>query len=153
MRDGLSLKVIHTPGHSRGSISLWLPEEKALFSADAVPIAGDMPIYDDILESVLSIERLKAMEGIELLLASWDDPRRGERAYQVLDEGLRYLQHIHETVLKAAGDPGDLDSTELCRRVMKELGMPDVMANPLIARSFQASLKLSLYPRTEPWKS
>ncbi|RQW78421.1 MAG: MBL fold metallo-hydrolase, partial [Methanothrix sp.] len=45
---GLKVHVIHTPGHSSGSISLWLPEEGALFTADAVPIPGDMPIFDDI---------------------------------------------------------------------------------------------------------
>lgn len=140
--DGLSLEVIHTPGHSRGSISLWLPEKKALFSADAVPIPGNMPIYEDILQSVMSIKRLRAIKGIELLLSSWDDPRKGERAYQALDDGLRYLQHIHETVLKAAGDSNDPDSMELCRRIMKELGMPEVMANPLVAQSFMASLNV-----------
>lgn len=137
---GLRLRVIHTPGHSRGSISLWLPEEKALFSADAVPLAGDMPIYEDILESVLSIKRMKALEGIELLLASWDDPRMGESAYQVLEEGLKYLQLIHEAVLKVGGDSCGLDSMELCRRILRELGMPETIANPLIARSFQASM-------------
>jgi hydroxyacylglutathione hydrolase len=137
---GMSLRVVHTPGHSRGSISLWLPEEKALFSADAVPLAGDMPIYEDLLESVMSIKRLKAIIGIEFLLASWDDPRMDERAYQVMDEGLRYLQRIHEAVSKVGkGSPG-LDSMELCRRVLRELGMPETIANPLIARSFQASM-------------
>lgn len=137
---GLSLRVVHTPGHSRGSISFWLPEERALFSADAVPLAGDMPIYEDILESVLSIKRMKALEGIELLLASWDDPRMGERAYHVLEEGLKYLQLIHEAVIKVGGDSRDLDSMELCRWVLRELGMPETIANPLIARSFQASM-------------
>lgn len=147
---GLSLRVIHTPGHSRGSISLWLPEEKTLFSADAVPIAGDMPIYEDILESVLSIKRLKALEGIELLLASWDDPRMGERAYHVLEVGLKYLQLIHEAVIKVGGDSHNLDSMELCRRVLRELGMPETIANPLIARSFQASMAVK-GNRALPW--
>jgi hydroxyacylglutathione hydrolase len=136
----LTLKVIHTPGHSKGSISLWLQEERALFSADAVPISGDLPIYEDILESARSIKRLRAMEGIEYLLASWDDPRNCEHAYKIMDEGLRYLQSIHEAVLKTAKRSGDLDSMELCRRVLKELGMPETIASPLVARSFQASI-------------
>jgi hypothetical protein len=32
---------------------------------------------------------------------------------------------------------------ELCRRVLAELGLPLAMANPLVAGSFQSSLKLS----------
>ncbi len=140
LEKGLSLKVIHTPGHSKGSISLWLPEEKALFSADAVPIVGDLPIYEDVLESARSIKKLRALEGIEFLLASWDDPRRREIAYQIMDGGLRYLQRIHEAVRKVEGDSSDLEPMELCRRVLKELGMPETIANPLVARSFQSNL-------------
>lgn len=138
--NDLTLKVIHTPGHSKGSISLWLKSEKALFSADAVPISGDLPIYEDILESARSIMRLRALEGIEILLASWDDPRKGKRAYEIMDEGLKYLQQIHDAVLKIAKESRDLEPVDLCRRVLKELGMPETIANPLVARSFQANL-------------
>ena len=63
-----------------------------------------------------------------------------------MDEGLEYLQSIHNAVLKVAGDRGPdagLDSMELCRRVLAELGLPAAMANPLVAGSFQSSLKLS----------
>jgi len=137
---GLSLNVVHTPGHSKGSISLWLPEERALFSADAVPISGDLPIYEDIFESAGSIKRLRRLPGIEFLLASWDDPRRGEQAYEIMDEGLRYLQRIHAAVLKIAEESRDLEPMELCRRTLKELGMPETIANPLVAGSFKASL-------------
>ncbi len=140
LEKGLSLKVIHTPGHSKGSISLLLPEEMALFSADAVPIVGDLPIYDDVLESARSIKRLMALDGIEFLLASWDDPRRGNEAYRIMDGGLGYLKRIHKAVKKIGGESHDMEPMELCSRVLKELGMPETIANPLVARSFQASL-------------
>ena len=139
--DGLRLKVIHTPGHSKGSISMWLSEEGVLFSGDAIPLAGEMPIYDDPLASVRSIKRLKAIEGIEVLLAAWDQPREGDQAYKIMDESLRYLQRIHETVIKIAGEQPSLDSMELCKRVLKDVGLPESIANPMIARSFQANLK------------
>lgn len=32
----VKLTVIHTPGHTQGSISLWVPEEKKLFSGDTL---------------------------------------------------------------------------------------------------------------------
>ncbi len=142
--DGLSLQVMHTPGHSSGSICLWLSEGGALFSADAVPIPGDMPIYQDILASVQSIQRLKSISGIKLLLSAWDEPRLDGEAYGVMDRGLAYLQRIHSAVLKVAGGAkpdAQLDPMDLCRRALAELGLPGAMANPLVARSFQASLE------------
>lgn len=154
----LCLDVLHTPGHSKGSLSLWLPEEGLLFSADAVPVPGEMPIFDDLAASIASIERLKAMavQGISALLAAWDEPRRDESARRAMDEGIGYLRRIQEAALKVASadtrldlaldphrrsdlaDPADL--MRLCRLVLKDLGLPETMANPLVARSIQATL-------------
>jgi glyoxylase-like metal-dependent hydrolase (beta-lactamase superfamily II) len=144
LEGGPALRVMHTPGHSPGSLSLWLAEEGALFTADAVPIAGDMPIYQDILASVRSVQRLASIPQIKLLLAAWDEPHPGNEAYRIMDDGLQYLQRIHSSVLKVAGENPALreqDSMQLCRRVLVELGLPPVMANPLVASSFQDSLR------------
>ena len=144
--DYVSMQVLHTPGHSSGSICLWLPEVGALFSADAVPVPGSMPIYQDILASVRSIQRLKSMQGIKFLLSAWDEPRLDGVAYRVMDESLAYLQSIHNAVLKVArarGPDAGQDSMQFCSRVLAELGLPAAMANPLVAGSFQSSLKLS----------
>ncbi|MDQ1261555.1 MAG: Hydroxyacylglutathione hydrolase [Euryarchaeota archaeon] len=140
----LALRVMHTPGHSPGSLSLWLAEDGVLFTADAVSIAGDMPIYQDILESVRSVQRLTSIPEIKLLLAAWDDPRLGSEAYRIMKEGLQYLQRIHSSVLKVAEENTEmveLDPMQLCQRVLVELGLPLAMANPLVAASFQASLR------------
>ncbi|MGV8176042.1 MAG: MBL fold metallo-hydrolase [Methanothrix sp.] len=137
--DGLCLSVLHTPGHSPGSISLWLAKEAALFSADAIPVAGDMPIYVDILASVQSIRRLSSIPGIKHLFSAWDDPRSGKEAYRVMDESLKYLQRIHSSVLHEVRQDPRLDTMKLCRRVLAYLGLPETMANPLVARSLQAS--------------
>lgn len=145
---GLRLEVIHTPGHSEGSVSLWLPKEGALFSGDAIPLPGEMPIYDDPLASVKSIKKLRAIVGIKVLLSAWDQPREGVQTYLIMDESLRYLQRIHEAVIKISSeqisrDQPTLDSMELTKRVLNELGLPEMMANPMVVRSFQANLKVS----------
>ena len=141
LESGLTLQVLHTPGHSPGSISLWLAEDGALFSGDAVPIAGDMPIYQDILESVRSIEKLASIPEIKLLLAAWDEPRSGSEAYRIMDEGLQYLQRIHSSVLKVAGANPRHQSHGAMPATLEQLGLPQIMANPLVAASFQASLR------------
>jgi glyoxylase-like metal-dependent hydrolase (beta-lactamase superfamily II) len=66
--DGLRLEVIHTPGHSGDSISLLLPEDGVLFSGDAIPLAGSIPVYEDALALAKSIEKLRSVEGIKVLL-------------------------------------------------------------------------------------
>lgn len=146
LEGGPSLEVVHTPGHSKGSISLFLREVGALFSGDAIPMVRDLPIYEDPVASVKSIKKLLAIEGIDLLLQSWDDPRKGREAYQLMEAGLRHLARIHEAVLRA--DAYDIDvesiegSMELCRLVFRALGLPEAAANPLVARSFVANWKL-----------
>ena len=142
--DNLRLEVLHTPGHSNGSISLVLHEDQALFSGDAIPLAGDLPIYDDVLASVKSIKKLKSIDGVKVLLSSWDEPHEGDQVYQQMDDGLRYLQRIHEAVINVAGDDLSLISNEaeLCKRVLVELGFPEQAANPIVARSFKANVKV-----------
>ena len=146
------LRVLHTPGHSCGSISLWIAKEGALITADAIAIAGEMPIYQDIMASVRSVQRLAAIPEIRLLLAAWDEPRHGEDAYRIMDEGLRYLQRIHSSVLRAAREEPALaerDFMQLSLKVLDELGLPQFMANPLVAASFRASLRRDVRDRSD----
>jgi len=136
---GLPATVLHTPGHSDGSISLWFPAQGALIAGDAVPRPGEMPIYDDVIAAARSIARLWRLPGIEFLLSSWDEPRRGEAAREALEEGLQYIVYLHEVVRKVA-KAGPLDPIELCRRVVEQIGLPPAAINPLTARTFLAHL-------------
>ena len=135
------MQVFYTPGHSAGSISLFLHNEGALFSGDAIPVAGDLPVYDDAVLSVRSVKNLKAIRGIQVLLSSWDEPRRGDDAYRQMDLALNYLQHIHEVVLDNAG-VGNPDLMELTIKSSNALGLPPQAVNPLLARTFAANLRV-----------
>jgi hydroxyacylglutathione hydrolase len=75
MVDDMAFQVIHTPGHSPGSICLYWPEMKALFSGDVVFNQGigrvDLPGGDgEALKQ--SIERLTRLE-VEYLLPGHGD--------------------------------------------------------------------------------
>jgi glyoxylase-like metal-dependent hydrolase (beta-lactamase superfamily II) len=146
---GIEARVIYTPGHSPGSVSLWIPEEGALITADAVPVPGDPPIYEDFRQSAASIKRLMAIDGIRFLLSSWDEPREGEQAYMALENGLLYLQRIQQAVLRAVAAGSSLDPMQLCGPVMEELGIVGGAPNPLVARSLQSHL-LALEQRDSP---
>lgn len=135
------LRVLHTPGHSKGSISLVMHSEGALFCGDAVPVAGDLPVYDDAVASVQSVKRLRALHGIRTLLSAWDEPRRDARAYLQMDRALLYLQKIHETVI-ATDDDDLIELMELTRKVAGQIGLPPQAVNPLLARTFAANLRV-----------
>jgi hydroxyacylglutathione hydrolase len=140
--DGeLSLEVLHTPGHSAGSISLLLRGDQALFCGDAIPVPGDMPIWDDFAASVRSVQRLQGIAGLRALLSSWNVPREGEAIRHAMEQGLAYLERMREVVGRVASRDGPLEPMDLCRRVVAELGLPSFAANPLVARSFAAVLK------------
>jgi hydroxyacylglutathione hydrolase len=133
------LLVFHTPGHSKGSISLFLHSESALFCGDAVPVAGDLPVYEDAAASVQSVKKLRRLKGIRVLLSSWDEPRSGDAAYQQMDKALDYLQKIHTAVLSSATDGSD-DLMALTRKTAATLLLPPQAVTPLMARTFSANL-------------
>ncbi len=137
---GMMLEVIHTPGHSEGSIALFLRSERTLISGDALPLPDALPIYDDYPASVRSIESLTALEGVDLLLSSWDDPRRGKEIRDLLDASLHYLHKVNDSVERAAEAHGN-DAMDLCRAVVADLGLPPAAATPHLPRTFQANLR------------
>lgn len=139
---GLKLQVFHTPGHSGGSISILLLGYMALFTGDAIPVPGEMPVYEDVTASVASIKKLKAIPDVRHLLSSWDDPRKGDEVYKRMDDGLHYLQRIHEAVIRCSGKMSGTDMMELSKCALGELGLPPEFANPIVAKSFASHLKV-----------
>ena len=73
--NGLQLHVLHTPGHSPGSVSLYWPEQKALFTGDLVFKEGigrtDLPGGDGELLK----KSIKRLAGLEI---EWVLPGHGE---------------------------------------------------------------------------
>jgi hydroxyacylglutathione hydrolase len=132
--------VMHTPGHAAGSISLFLQGEGALFSGDAIPVSGDLPVYDDAGKSVRSVRLLRSVQGVRHLLSAWDEPRNGEEVYRQMDQALEYLQKIHVAVLASVGN-GDLDLQDVTRKTAAVLGLPPQAVGPLLARTFAANLR------------
>lgn len=131
-----SVNFIHTPGHSPGSISLYFPNEKALFSGDAIPLKDDIPNYDSYSLTLSSLEKLEKLTGIEWLLSSWSDPISDKVSInRLFDEGKAYLQLLDAAVKKYYFNTTDA-TMETCQRVIDELKLPSVYVNPLSHRAF-----------------
>ncbi len=140
---GLILKVVHTPGHSNGSASFLLPADGALFSGDAIPPVGGLPIYADVLAAVKSIRKLREIPGLKALFSSCHDPIQGEKVYQVMDEILAYIQKIHDLVRQEKAQFPVLHSKELTIRVLKGLALPESLLTPIVITTIEAHLKES----------
>ena len=137
--NGRTLRIIHTPGHSTDSVCLFWKPEGVLFTGDAIPIAGERPLYEDIFSLINSVQRLKEMEGIKILCQAWSDPQKGDRVYEVLDEALGYMQHLHKKIIKEKAAFASLDTDKLCAQILDNLGFPKV---PNVINSVKAHLQL-----------
>ncbi|MFQ6020142.1 MAG: MBL fold metallo-hydrolase [Dehalococcoidia bacterium] len=101
----LTLEVIHTPGHTLGSICLYLPEERALFSGDTVlgegPTVVSPPPYGDMALYMQSLERLKGYE-VSLLLPGHGPPL--PEPGPVIQELIEHRLQREEEVLRRLGE-------------------------------------------------
>jgi glyoxylase-like metal-dependent hydrolase (beta-lactamase superfamily II) len=90
----LELQIVHTPGHTLGSVCIYMPQEKALFTGDTAiglgtvaispPPHGDMGLY------VQSLERLKTLDCAVML------PGHGEAVHNVPAKLQEIIDHRME---------------------------------------------------------
>ena len=134
-------KTIHTPGHSKGSISLLFEDSKSLFTADTLIYPGDLPIYEDISACFRSIKMLQEIDNVENLFSSWETPIQGQdNISKRMAESIAYLERIHSAVVNNSSINKQLSIMELCQNVVSELGLPPFAAMPLVAKAFSSSL-------------
>ena len=59
---GVETKVIHTPGHTKGHVCFYMPEENALFSGDTLFYLGCGRVFEGSMEQMWSsLAKLKAL--------------------------------------------------------------------------------------------
>lgn len=146
--EDLTFRVLHTPGHSAGSICLLSEENGILFSGDLVPQPNSMPIYEDVVALANSLVRIAEIKNLTALYSSWEEPLFDKVAVDAVHSGMRYLMTVHTTVLKILSESGHASPLDLCRRCVRMLGLPPFAVNPLVLRSFlahkEAAARISL---------
>ncbi len=117
--DGISLKAMDTPGHSHGSQCFLLPEEKVLFTGDAIPVPGDIPIYVSPGQCEASLQKLLSLDGVGFYCSAWDETRDAGSGRQAILQALEkqvVLDKAVRQVLQSHHDaPLDLQFREVCR--------------------------------------
>lgn len=103
--NDLKLSILHTPGHTAGSICVYVEEDKALFTGDTV--LGDgrwagpqgLPLVRMDLDTMIAtLERLSTFEVEWLLPGHGKVVRNGQRKIR---EVITTLQQLPEQVLRA----------------------------------------------------
>ncbi|HYA94565.1 MAG TPA: MBL fold metallo-hydrolase [Thermodesulfobacteriota bacterium] len=139
---GKTLRVLETPGHSLGSISFFLEEEGALFTGDAVPAVGAIPIYVDPKVSIQSIQKLKKVLGVKYLFSSWHEPISGDQINTAMDEGIRYIEKIDKIVSDLIKTiPSETSGEELSLRALERMGIKMDKVLPIVRTSFESHRK------------
>jgi len=139
---GKTIRVLETPGHSLGSISLFFEEEGGLFTGDAIPASGTIPIYVDPEISIQSIQKLKKVSGVKYLLSSWHEPVFENPITAAMDEGIRYIQKIDEIVTDLIKTmPPETSGEELSLRALERIGIKTSKVLHMVRTSFESHRK------------
>jgi glyoxylase-like metal-dependent hydrolase (beta-lactamase superfamily II) len=139
---GKKISVLETPGHSLGSISFFLEEEGALFTGDAVPAAGTIPIYVDPKASIQSIQKLARVAGVKHMFSSWHEPISGNQVQTMMDEGIRYIQKIDGIVTDLSRTmPPETTGEALSLRALERLGIKTSKVLHMVRTSFESHRK------------
>lgn len=138
--DGGSLEAMHTPGHSRDTISLYYAEEGVLFTRDAIPVVGDCPVYEDLRELINSLNKIRNKKDIRVLCSSWHPPLYGKEIYETINDALGEVQRTHGAVRRIQSAHPGLECGQLCARILKELDLPEI---PNVVKTIEAHLQFS----------
>ena len=138
---GLKLRVIYTPGHSKGSVSLFCLEEGTLIAGDAIPHLLGIPLYVDVDQSRASLETLLRLGGVRRLYTSLSpDPIEGDEIQTTLQEGLAYLDRMAALVRETRARMGETALSDLAAEVLRSLGFDPPPVMPMTLQTVAAHL-------------
>ena len=148
----VNLQVLETPGHSTCSISLYMPEEKAMFVSDAVGISmGDTVFtaansnFDHYMES---LEKIFAYTP-EIILSEHRGGRIGDDCRKYMPVCRQAAQDMRDFVEESFARTGDIDKStnEIANHFMASApkGMLPIWVVKLVVGSmvYQASRNVS----------
>jgi glyoxylase-like metal-dependent hydrolase (beta-lactamase superfamily II) len=127
---GREVQVLHTPGHSRGHLTVWDPRSRAAIIIDAalgrtVPTAKGEPAfpptYRDVDPYLGSIQRLQALQP-ELLLTAHEPTMEGQAAGDFLAESRAFAELAEVVTLETLRGAGPSRTADLLRLVGPRLG-------------------------------
>ena len=138
---GISTKIIHAPGHSKGSLNLLFVEDRILFTADSIPLKNDIPNYDNYQDLMNSLSSIKSRNDYDIILTSWTPPLEDRSEInRIIAEGEDYMKKI-DWAVKESYDGHITDSLSACRQTVEKLGLPPFLVTQVVNIAFLSHLK------------
>jgi hydroxyacylglutathione hydrolase len=135
--EELTLKFIHSPGHSKGSVNIEFIEDQILFAADSIPLKNDIPNYDNFSDLMNSLDKISNAE-FETLVSSWTAPLSDKvEIGKLIGEGKAYMLAIDSVVKECYSNRNNPDS---CKMAVSKLGLPPFLANPIVDQALRSHL-------------
>jgi glyoxylase-like metal-dependent hydrolase (beta-lactamase superfamily II) len=137
-----NLRVVHTPGHSPGSICLYDPDSRILFSGDAFQGRGinttkypDIPMYVDLNAYTKSLERISQMT-IDLMLTAHEfKPFKSmvlsdDEVRVLISESIKIVNEIEAEILRLIGTK-PFDLLDLAKNIRAKFALPGISTQAL----------------------
>ena len=111
---GLTLRFIETPGHSRCSMSVYVPEKRALFPGDAIPYPEPgrdgltVTANHDYGDYLRSLEKLEPL-AVDLVAYEHGGVLVGDEASGIIARGVQAAREQRERIRKRYAELGSLD--------------------------------------------
>lgn len=140
LEEGINLTVIDSKGHSHGSLSYYWPKQGILFSGDAIPVQGEIPIFTSLRDSIETLIMLKKVTPVKLLLSAWDDVYQGEEAVFILKNAIKQLENIRKTIQNKTCGQNNITVEEIFCKVCDTLGFQGLTDNPLLRKSIYSAI-------------
>jgi len=136
----VTLEIIHSPGHSKGSLNILFKEDHILFTADSIPLKNDIPNYENYSALMNSLKIIKANELYNILLTSWTPPLYTKsETDNLIKDGEEYLNKINRLV-KETYTGKESESFLFCRKTIEKLGLPSLLSNHITDRALRSHL-------------
>ena len=140
IEQNIHLEIFHAPGHSKGSINILFQEDGILFTADSIPLKGDIPNYDNFPQLIKTVDDINNRNGYHTLLSSWTVPLFDRHHINILlSEGSAYMLEI-DNAIKLNYLLSNLDENEACINTLKLIGLPPFLAVPVVLKAFRSHI-------------
>jgi len=144
---GTKLKIFYTPGHSNGSISIFIPERDVLITGDAVPGKRDIPIYENVNSLKKSFIKLKKISA-KHVISSFDGYCMGisdvvTAGEELLDKIDKYVKEYLDKFKINRKDVKieDLNLEEIYSFVLEKLGFKGHKPINIVVESIKSHVK------------